>query len=330
MINNPKVSVIIPTYNHRSFIAATIDSALEQSFRDLEIIIADDASDDGTPEIVKNYASKYPNIITAVFGEKRLGIAANLNRAFKLAKGEYICWLGGDDLMYPKKIEKQVKYLDAHSNITGCHHDVHVYDEDLHKVVGVFSELYSRGTRKLVEGGVEILFDPGAFMLPSSIMVRRMACPVHGFDERLRYANDWLFDIETFRNGRIGALNEVLGLYRRHKTNVTSSADLQERTLEESLIVLGIVVARYPDLAHLAKRRRMSFLLAEMVKRYQAGDFRSSFLYMKSAWLDGAFVKAPLLYLGLSLMGRTIFKHFELNAYGHKRLMRRLRTWFKI
>ncbi|MGQ5712415.1 glycosyltransferase family 2 protein [Desulforudis sp. DRI-14] len=326
---SPMVSVIIPTYNHKDFIKDAIESVLQQTFQDFEVIVADDASNDGTGTIVKSYAQQYPEKINAVIGERRLGIAGNINRGLRLATGKYIAWLGGDDLMYPTKLEKQVQYLEDHPEITGCHHDAHVYDEQTKQVVGVFSELYSRGNKKLVEGGIEVLFDPGAFMLPSTMMFSRNACPPHGFDVRLRYSNDWLFDIETFRSGRIGAIKEALGVYRRHGGNVTSSADLQSRTLEESFIVLGIVQARYPELAHLIKRRRVAFLISEMIKRYKERDYRSSFLFMKSAWLEGSRIKAPALYLILKLFGDRIFESFDVKAYRNKPFIRRLRNWLK-
>ncbi|ACA60196.1 glycosyltransferase [Candidatus Desulforudis audaxviator] len=326
---SPVVSVIIPTYNHKDFIKDAIESVLQQTFQDFEVIVADDASNDGTATIVKSYAQQYPEKIKAVIGDRRLGIAGNINRALRLATGKYIAWLGGDDLMYPTKLEKQVRYLEAHPEITGCHHDADVYDEQTKQVVGVFSELYSRGNKKLVEGRIEVLFDPGAFMLPSTMMFRRNACPPHGFDERLRYANDWLFDIETFRSGRIGAIKEVLGVYRRHGGNVTSSADLQSRTLEESFIVLGIIQARYPELGHLAKRRRVGFLIAEMIKRYRERDYLSSFLFMKNAWLEGSRIKAPALYLALKLFGNRIFKKVDVKAYHNKAFIRRLRNYLK-
>jgi hypothetical protein len=179
-----------------------------------------------------------------------------------------------------------------------------VFDSDSGKVYGVFSELYN-GKRGFREGGVELWFEPDYFMLPSTLMIRSSACPSHGFDERLRYL-DWLFDIEVFRNGKCVVINEVLGKYRRHDSNITSSDLVKETGFEESMLALGILEARYPELYSLIKKRRRAFFIAEAAKSFKRGLRRRSDAYIYVAVREGAWVRGLAAYAGLRVMGTYI------------------------
>jgi glycosyltransferase involved in cell wall biosynthesis len=122
MSENPKVSVCMMTYNHERFIAQAIESVLEQktSF-DLELVIGEDCSTDGTRKIVAEYARKYPEKIKAMFRETNLGMTANGIQTLRECRGRYIALLEGDDYWTdPLKLQKQVDFLDVHPTCTAC------------------------------------------------------------------------------------------------------------------------------------------------------------------------------------------------------------------
>src|SRR5688572_30003299 len=101
---NPKVSILIPTYNYAHYIGEAIESALNQTYTNFELIIIDDQSNDNTDEVVTRYLTDprvkyYKNKVN-------LGLAANFNEALKFAKGEYIKYLLADDLFHPALLEK--------------------------------------------------------------------------------------------------------------------------------------------------------------------------------------------------------------------------------
>ncbi|MCR4399290.1 MAG: glycosyltransferase family 2 protein, partial [Syntrophomonadaceae bacterium] len=154
----PKVSVIIPTYNQAEFVRDTLESVLAQTYPNMEIIVTDDGSVDDTPTILREYASRYPDRIVAVTSDRNTGIASNTNRGWKKANGDFVAWLSGDDVMYPTKIEKQVEVLLRRGDAAGCCHDADVFDSRTGQSLGLFSELYN-GKRGFREGGVELLFD---------------------------------------------------------------------------------------------------------------------------------------------------------------------------
>jgi hypothetical protein len=124
-------------------------------------------------------------------------------------------------------------------------------------------------------------------MLPSTLVFRASAAPAHGFDERLRFGNDLLFHIELLRSGPMIALQDVLVRYRRHGGNITADPATDARVLEEGLLSMAVVLARYPELSRLARRRMAAFLLAGARRSYGEGDRREATRYLGAALRQG-------------------------------------------
>ena len=108
-----KVSVIMGVYNEVETVLECIECLLNQSFSDLEIIICDDGSTDGTTEIINNIA-KQNNNITFLQNEQNMGLAYSLNRCIDIAQGEYLARMDADDTCHRDRIRKQVEFLDNH------------------------------------------------------------------------------------------------------------------------------------------------------------------------------------------------------------------------
>jgi glycosyltransferase involved in cell wall biosynthesis len=264
-VAEPLVSVLIATYNQASFVEAMLDSVLRQSYPNAEIIVSDDASSDGTQEALRALA---PPNVRLLLNDSNAGISGNCNRLLGAARGDYLAWLAGDDLMLPGKLERQVERLERNPRAVSCFHDAEVFDSDSGAVLGLFSEL-TNGVRGVREGGVELLFDPTYKMLPSTMMFRSRARPAEGFDERLRYANDWLFTIEVFTHGPCVAIDEPLARYRRHPGNVSQGPDATRLGFEEGLQVTARAAARHPELAAAARGMRCALLLGAARREWQ-------------------------------------------------------------
>lgn len=112
----PKVSILIPTYNYAHYIGEAIESALNQTYRDFELIIVDDQSTDNTDEVVAPYL-KDPRVQYHK-NAKNLGLSLNFNESLKYAKGEYIKYLLADDLLHPELLETFVPIMDAHPGVS--------------------------------------------------------------------------------------------------------------------------------------------------------------------------------------------------------------------
>lgn len=128
-----KATIGLPTYNCEHFISLSIQSVLNQTFSDFELIITDDGSTDKTKDIVlafKDHRIKYLSD-----GENR-GIAYRLNQQIKIAKGEYFIRMDADDIMFPDRLEKQINYLEEHPDIDVIGSSAIVID-NFNKILGI-------------------------------------------------------------------------------------------------------------------------------------------------------------------------------------------------
>jgi len=111
----PRVSVVIPSYNHEPFIARALDSVLAQTYQDFEIVITDDASTDGSVDVLRSYAKQDPRI--RLFVNRFNYETHSVNNCIRHACGEYVALLHSDDEFRPTKLEKQVQFLDDHPEV---------------------------------------------------------------------------------------------------------------------------------------------------------------------------------------------------------------------
>ncbi|MEE3427355.1 MAG: glycosyltransferase [Ruminococcus sp.] len=129
-----KVSVIMAVYNCEDTVADAIDSILNQTYSDIELVICEDCSADNTYQVVKQYADKYNDKIILIRNEKNSKLPASLNHCLKYATGKYIARMDGDDISYPDRIERQVSYLVEHPDIDLVGTGMAVFDGE--KIVG--------------------------------------------------------------------------------------------------------------------------------------------------------------------------------------------------
>ena len=111
MIDQPLVSVFLPTYNQDLYVAESINSVLSQDYENIEIIVGDDFSQDKTWDIVLELQARYSSKIKVFRNERNLGITGNCNEILKRCTGMYVAFFSGDDLLNPGKISKQVSAM---------------------------------------------------------------------------------------------------------------------------------------------------------------------------------------------------------------------------
>ena len=247
---DPKVSVLIPSYNQENVIEQTVMSSLTQDYDNLEVVVSDDASVDGTPQILKELQAKYPDRLKIFLHPTNLGVTKNHTRGLLACSGEFIAFQDGDDLFLPGKLKKQVAFMQARPDCTISFHDVDVFDSESGKTLYLWSQRFGRR-----EGGVEALVRYGNYLSSVSVMVRRIHLPPYGYDDRIRIGSDWLLWLEVLSQakGRICYLDDVLAKYRRHSGNLTNVSGWK---YEDQLITLSLVETKWPHLLFPARMRR--------------------------------------------------------------------------
>jgi glycosyltransferase involved in cell wall biosynthesis len=260
----PRVSVALLTCNHAAFIDEALRGALEQDHPNLEIVVADDASSDGTADIVADHARLHPAVIRPLLHRGPRGIVANVNRLLAACTGEYVAYLDGDDVHLPGKVTRQVAALAETAGATVCHHPMEKIESG--RAVGV-RDLYPHDAPV----GAHELVAMGNFIVTSSAMYRRDALPGPELLAHIAHAPDWLMAIEAARRGSIVRVPEVLGRYRLHAGQITTAARCDDAVYRDAMRTLAVAEARHPDLAGACRRGRRVVARWEAMRRLR-GD----------------------------------------------------------
>ena len=205
------VSVCIPAYNNADTILDTIQSVLEQTYEKIEIIVVDDCSMDTTADLIRTVADSRVRLIR---NEKNLGMGGNWNKALWEAKGSYVKLLCGDDILYPRSIEKEVTALQNNPDVNLVMSDTVLIDMQ-GKPIGAFRRFPVRGRmsgKKLA--WISLLFN-NFFGAPCNNMFRKSAAEeVKGFDEGFTYILDFDFWVRLATLGYVYIIHEDLNGFR--------------------------------------------------------------------------------------------------------------------
>jgi glycosyltransferase involved in cell wall biosynthesis len=222
-----KVSVCVPTYNHEQYIGQMLEGALmQQTSFDFEIVIGDDASNDATPDIIRQYSSRRPEIIRAFLHSENQGPSEprefagrnNVLQLLKACRGEYVAMCEGDDYWTdPLKLQKQVDFLDKNPDFAVCHHNMEVIYED-----GSPSHFFNSSDQKQVSTITDLLEDKW-FMATASWMYRNHFLTEDFADWHAHAAaGDWAIMFQLAAKGKIGYLPDVMGVYRKHSAGLSN------------------------------------------------------------------------------------------------------------
>ena len=231
-MTQPLVSVKMITYNHAPFITEAIEGVLQQETTfPFELVIGEDCSTDGTREIVFDYQKKHPDIIRVIISDKNVGMKKNNLRTLKAGRGKYIAFCEGDDYWHhPGKLQKQVDYMESHSECGLVFTDYDIYLQRPNKVVRNVNCSY--GIRSPMHLNVEQIIEKvGTVVNTCTVMGRRKLI------EQVIYGDPYLHQSEKFLMGdtqlfaelalisKVSYYPESLATYRIHDESATRSRD---------------------------------------------------------------------------------------------------------
>jgi len=201
-----KVSVLMAVYNGADVVQAAVESILTQTYTEWELLIIDDASTDGTLPLLHELAAKEARI-KIICNNFNRGLAASLNVAWKLAKGDLLARMDADDVSMPQRLERQVRFMESHPEIA---------------VLGTGAELVDKKGRFLGIGFrpkqhdalVKNIYRENPFMHSSVMLRRKFYEAMGGYDERLRRAQDYDLWLRSYRRFQFHNLQEALIRHR--------------------------------------------------------------------------------------------------------------------
>jgi len=250
--SRPLVTVVIPAFNEAETIHAAINSVLQQSFTDFELLIIDDGSSDATADIAAKILD--PRIQVLSFENK--GLAASRNRGIRHAAGELIAFLDADDLWTPDKLCRQVEALQSHPEAVLVYSWTDCIDED--------DRFLRHGSHVQAEGQVYKLRLSRNFMdNGSSPMIRKSAFDESGlFDESYRAGEDWDMWLRLANQYPFTCVASVQVLYRIRNKSMMSDVD---RQLECVTAILHKGLERLP---HSPERERIKNTATANIYKY--------------------------------------------------------------
>lgn len=211
--DSPAVSICIPNYNYRRYLSDALTSSLNQTFRDIEVLVVDNCSDDGSMELVEEFARRDPRVI-AHRNERNIGMFGNFNRCLELARGRYIKFLCADDILEPGCVEALLGSMESRPDVRLAACARHVFGEEGSpgKTIG-----YSRRNETIA--GAQVLRDcfykGNIIGEPTAVMFRR-ADAAGGFDGSYLQIFDLEFWLRLLEEGWFSFVPEPLCGIRQH------------------------------------------------------------------------------------------------------------------
>ncbi len=226
-MKKPIVSIIMGVYNKEKFIRESVKSVLNQTLKNFELIMVNDQSKDNSWKIMQELAKKDKRI-KVIKNKENLGSTMARNVALKLSKGKYIAILDADDLMYPKRLEKQSSYLDRHEKIFLIGTSARFIDES-GKLLRTFWKWHR------FPDIVDRRLNSGCVFVHSSIMFRNDGTR---YNEKYKRGEDWEFYLRARKEGK-KMLNLFLPLtkYRRDPQGIMAKMTPKSDIYKEMLIM---------------------------------------------------------------------------------------------
>ena len=213
MNSEPKVSIIIPTYNQSQYLEEAMESVLNQTYQNIEIIIVDDGSTDNTSEVVKSFDNKIIYI-----PQKNKGASSARNAGIKKAQGQYVAFLDSDDMWIKNKLEKQIKFIQNNPEIgllgTGCYQMVDINKMIYKKIFPAKNEILQKDLIK---------YNP---FIQSSVIIRKDIFNDIGlYDEKFKESEDYDLWLRIAQKYKVANIQEALVTKKYYEKGLSKDKD---------------------------------------------------------------------------------------------------------
>jgi glycosyltransferase involved in cell wall biosynthesis len=230
-MDNPLVSILIPTYNRKDLVLESLESAVNQTYKNIEVIVVDNNSTDGTFEVLKKFAALHSNV-KVYKNEENIGPVRNWQRCLDYATGEYVKILWSDDLIAPTFIEKTLPYLMENENVGFSFTNTEVFDETGKVILLYFDKNKSTeilDTKKYLKDmllGWNLPVSPGCALFRRRDVEKNLVIDIPGKlgvgSKMHGVGSDLLVLLLTAKDyPKIVFVGEVLSFFRAHQSSIT-------------------------------------------------------------------------------------------------------------
>lgn len=291
MYDLPLVSVIIPVYNMEKYIYECMKSVLNQTYKNIEIIVVDDGSNDQTPEIIKEFKNR-----VIIVKQINNGAASAINHGIRLAKGDYIAWLAADDVYLEDFIRCQVELFLSDNTLGAVYTDFQIIDASgqLIKIMQSIELPPEQFTKRILEGN---------FINGSTVCVRQECYDTVGhYDENLQASCDTDMWIRLAAHGyKFGHIPVPLVKYRWHPANTSHDFRLMQKNTD---IVHCKGLKLFLKHGFTFSEKEFEHLSIELAKRY---CFKAACNAAREALRKRFSLKKLVLWLLLNMLNNRLF-----------------------
>lgn len=258
-VDNPLVSILIPSYNHAKYITQTLDSIYNDSYCNKEIIIIDDGSVDNSVTVIGEWINSHKESIDIKFKTREnRGINKTLNELKSLANGDYYLIIASDDFLINNSIKKRIELLKKHPDKMVVFGDAHIVDENNVQVVESSIEQFHHGNKNelMTDTGIlkAALFNP-VFSGALDIVDKRIYDIIGDYPDNVK-VEDWFFWQSVAISKKTIFINDYVSCYRRHDANMTS----------ESKVDIEILAGIYKTCKSNIKRLKFGLIKLKFIK----------------------------------------------------------------
>lgn len=220
MSDQPLVSVVIPCYNHEQFVQDCIQSVIDQTYKNIELIIIDDGSNDGSVAKIEEMIELCKERFTHFEFRHRpnKGLSATLNEALEWCRGKYFAAIASDDILLKEKTKNQFDFIENHSNCVAVFGGVHIINSE-NKVIRSIIDPLKKYTFN------EIFMHQHNLPAPTAFILRESLIKAGGYDSSIKI-EDWYMWLRISQLGDIFYLPQVFSCYRDHQDNISKNNKL--------------------------------------------------------------------------------------------------------
>jgi glycosyltransferase involved in cell wall biosynthesis len=287
----PTVSVILPVFNQERYLADSIESVLNQTFADWELVMVDDGSSDSTPAIIERYRLRHPEKVRSV-AQRNMGVAAARNSGIRASTGELVAFIDGDDLWHPRKLEQQVEVVRARAGVAFVYTGYEVFDslgrslETIHPDPRFQGDIYEK-----------LWTEDNRILGPTIMATRKLLDQVGLFDERLPAGENLDLRIKLARLGPVAFVDDTLYRYRKHPESLSADWPSGLKYLRR-LIDHHFADPRTPREVELRRRALSRYYQQQANAHFATAEFMQALAWYGKSWA-GSRKRGELLMMGL-------------------------------